>query len=314
MTSTQGGEGEFIRGFFRHLAANGCEAVALHGWRHGFDDVSSDVDLAVDDRVFSRMPSLMHDYCGARGWRLVQLFPHEDTSIYGICVHGEQARRVVAFDICSDYQKDGVVYLTASEIMGQREVLPWGGWRLKPDMEFRYRFCKASAKGKAAASLLEDSMNCGEAELEAVAGWLRREWQVTAGAEALRADPGPVLEEFRRQADRRRSHWRPRSWLRWAARVFRPSGLVVEWRDAPAPEWLRDLGHSCFRRFHEADWSGRMIHDLVRSTLCVCPAAPGWVRRSPGLFLSHPSGPGPLVDFLARRIERRFGLVPRIPS
>lgn len=310
ITNDGHGEGEFIRGFFRHVDAKAGKIAALHGWRKAFDDAASDVDLVVDAATFGRLPSLMAGYCEEHGWRLIQLFPHEDTALYGICVNSGDPRRVVALDVCSDYQRNGVVYLGVEELLEDRIALDWGGWCLPPGHEFRYRFAKAAAKGKAAESLAEDLDHCPDEGLLEACSWLSGEWRITVRPEDLRRNARAALAEFAAAARRRQPGFRPRTWARWFGRFLNPTGLVVEWpgvgADDPAKQWARESGARYFRRGKATNWSPRLLGDVARSSLIVCPRVPAWLKNRQGIFLSGPVSDEQLVDHLAQRLRSRL--------
>ncbi|MCU0750854.1 MAG: hypothetical protein MUF13_15050, partial [Akkermansiaceae bacterium] len=274
------------------------------------DDAASDVDLAVDAGTFERLPDLMCGYCEKKGWRLVQLFPHEDTALYGICVSGKDPRRVVALDVCSDYQRDGVLYIGERELLEARELLDWGGWRLPAEIEFRYRFSKAAAKGKAPESLREDLAWCPDEALIGACRWLAGEWRMEVTPEELRRDAGPALGAFAAAARQRRLWFRPRSWVRWCRRLLRPSGLIVEWGDdgekAERKQWAEEMGTRYFRRGRSASWSIRLLREVARSSLLVCPRVPSWLKQRSDVFLQGPIDDASLVDHLAKRLRSRL--------
>jgi hypothetical protein len=152
MTDSQTRSAAFVRGFFSFLESRQVRSAVLHGGADGFERELSDVDFVVDGGTFPQLPARIDEYCAQAGWLLCQVLRHETTAAYFVCSAVDDPACSVALDACSDYQRNGSVFLRAETFLQNRQALAWGGHRLSPANELRYRFCKAAAKNKPATT------------------------------------------------------------------------------------------------------------------------------------------------------------------
>ena len=274
--------GAFVRGFFLFLEERGIAAAVLHGWQGDFEGGLSDVDFVIDERGFGELVGLVNTWCQRQGWLLCQVLRHETTAAYCVCAAAADPLAVVALDACSDYQRNGLDYLTQTELLTDRIPLAWGGFRLSDQMELRYRFAKAAAKRKDGGDSAAEFANYSAANRRDCEEWLGQRWGIAlSGWDArglsdsirvLRRSPGSAPLRF---AGR---------WLvKLAARMFRPAGLVVVAGARPSAEVARlaeIFGHLYFRRVERAErWRMGQVVAIYRSTLVLVEQMPGWVRR-----------------------------------
>jgi hypothetical protein len=170
---------EFVRGYFVHLEANGIPAASLHGWEDAFEGEISDVDYVMEAAAFRKVAATVDGYCAKKGWRLCQVLRHEDTAAFCVCSAIDDPACVVALDACSDYRRSGRLLLAATDLLHDRKALDWEGFRLSAQMEFRYRFIKAAAKGKRAEEVLPDMLAMGDEARHGFADWLRSSWNIS---------------------------------------------------------------------------------------------------------------------------------------
>lgn len=264
-----------MRGFFSFLESRQLRAAVLHGGEDGFERELSDVDFMVDDRTFSQLPDLIDAYCTQAGWQLCQMLRHETTAAYFVCSGIEDPACAVALDACSDYQRNGTVFLPVEAMLDHREPLAWGGYALSPANELRYRFAKAAAKSKESASCAGEFANYPEAARHECAAWINEQWGISLKSWSS-TNLTTALTKLRQQSNQRPSLLQAGAIGRILSRILRPTGLiVVTGRDnlETASAQLECIfGHLYFRRFRQADCF-RLAHlkDLIASTLIVIP-------------------------------------------
>ncbi|MEO5917128.1 MAG: hypothetical protein ABIS50_23060 [Luteolibacter sp.] len=273
---------EFARGFFNFLQSKGVPSAILHGGGDGFENPLSDVDFAVAGNVWGNLTRLIHEYCGGAGWRLCQVLRHEPTAAYHVCSAIDDPACAVALDACSDYQRNGTVYLTASELLEERKPYLWGGFSLTPEKELCYRFAKAAAKSKEVAGVAEEFARYPEPARKNCETWLAKHWGIIlAGWDPEDLKTG--LGDLRRRSNRRPPVFNADSFARIVSRILSPSGMIVVTGGGDFDEISRELeatfGHLYFRRFLKVDrWKPALIKGLVASTVIVVPEMPGIVE------------------------------------
>ncbi|MES2659809.1 MAG: hypothetical protein V4689_14415 [Verrucomicrobiota bacterium] len=275
MTDSRSKAATFVRGFFTFLEARGLRAAVLHGGSDGFERTLSDVDFVVDRDSFPELASIVHEYCRQSGWQLCQVLRHETTAAYFVCSATDAPSCAVALDACSDYQRNGSVFLTADSLLRERERLPWGGFALPPATELRYRFAKAAAKNKDAAESAEEFELYPEPVRDDCKTWLLQEWGIPL-ADWIAAPLGEALRRLRDRSNSRPSLLQRGSLRRVASRILQPAGMVVVTDphefDAIASRLQRDFGHLYFRHYEQpGHWRFGMFKRLARSTLVVLP-------------------------------------------
>lgn len=277
---------DFVRGFFISLDHGEIRNAILHGAAGGFEKKLSDVDFVVARDTFQSLPGLIANYCARTGWRLCQILRHETTASYFVCSAIDDPACVVALDACSDYQRNGTVFLDAETLLGNRKPLPWGGYGLSPTNELRYRFVKAAVKRKdVGAAALEFAAYQDDIRRECSA-WLAQDWNVSVNS----WNPDDLTvpqEQLRSNSKSRPSLVQAGTLGRIVSRSLHPTGLVViaANQDFETTAALLDsvFGHLYFRRFKRARiWNASMIKDLIASTLIIVPNLGGaWLKAIP---------------------------------
>jgi hypothetical protein len=269
---------DFVLGFFIYLESQQVRAAVLHGGEDGFERELSDVDFVVSKNDFKKIPSLIDSYCNKSRWRLCQILRHETTAAYFVCSAEDDPACAVALDACSDYQRNGTVFLTAEILLENREPLKWGGYCLSPAYELRYRFAKAAAKKKNAAITAIEFAKYPENIRYDCAAWLHDNWNIVLKSWDA-AVLAPALGNFRAKSNQRPSLLQKGALDRIFSRILRPTGLilVVGHHDfqTSADRFGNIFGHLYFRRFLKAEkFSVLFLKDLIASTLIVVPQLP----------------------------------------
>lgn len=303
----------FVRDFFRFLDARGIRAVVLHGGGDGFERDLSDVDFAIEPARFSRLPALVADHCAASGWRLCQILRHETTAAYCVCSAADDPSCAVALDACSDYQRNGTVFLPAAALLEERVILPWGGHALPPATELRYRFAKAAAKSKDPAASAREFATYTDEDRHACADWLSTTWNLSLPSWDA-ATLAPVLEALRACSRDRPALTQSGALARVFSRIVNPSGLIVitgrKHHDDLATRLEQVFGHLYFRRTRKAPrWRPALFKDLVSSTLILLPElSTPWAKLIPGdciLRLDSSEAPEPILERIAVHLQAR---------
>jgi hypothetical protein len=265
----------FVRGWFIFLEERGIRSSVLHGGADGFEHDLSDVDFTVDPLAFGDLPSLIEEYCGLTGWQLCQILRHETTAAFCVCSAMDDPACAVALDACSDYQRNGTLFLTAESLLKNRNLLPWGGYCLAPATELCYRFAKAAAKSKDTAASADEFATYPEDVRRDCATWLEAQWGIfpkSWDAAVLASS----LTRMREKSNLRPSLTQSGALDRIASRIHHPTGLIVivgrDDSDAIATSLEQVFGHLYFRRIRKAGrWQPAMLKDLVASTLIILP-------------------------------------------
>lgn len=266
---------EFIREFFIGLENGGYHCALLHGGIRGFNHEVSDVDFVVTSETYANLPRLIRDHCAANGWLLCQILRHETTAAYFVCSDREDPTRSVALDACSDYQRNGTLFLTADELLDNRQALPWGGHGLSAHMELRYRFAKAAAKKKDCQPAAVEFVAYPDESRRECEAWLTERWGISLPSWESQ-DISAAFAMIRGKSNSRPSLTQPGSAKRILSRIMRPSGLIVVTGDSDfgknADLLKSKFGKLHFRHFRkEKKWQASLLKGLVTSTLIVLP-------------------------------------------
>ena len=298
-----------MRGFFTFLASRRVRCAVLHGGEDGFERELSDVDFVVDHQTFPRLPALIDAYCTQADWRLCQVLRHETTAAYFVCSANDDPGCAVALDACSDYQRNGTVFLPAEMLLENRQPLAWGGYGLSPTNELRYRFAKAAAKNKDATAAAEEFARYPEEVRRDCAAWLDAHWGASPTSWAA-ADLSPALAKLRAKSNDRPSLLQAGALGRVLSRILRPTGLIVIAGhpdfDATAARLESVFGHLYFRRFKKSQcWQPTLLKDLVASTLIVVPELGAlWSNLLPADCI-HRMAPGEDCQAIAKHLHQR---------
>jgi hypothetical protein len=250
-------------------------AAVLHGGEDGFERELSDVDFVVDRLSFLKLPALIDTYCTKAGWQFCQVLRHETTAAYFVCSANDDPACAVALDACSDYQRNGTLFLSAEDLLENLISLPWGGYGLTPTTELRYRFAKAAAKNKDTLAASSEFARYPEESRRDCASWLKENWGISSVSWSP-ADLSPALAKFRGNSNQRPSILQSGAFARILSRILLPTGLVVIAGhtdfEATAARLESVFAHLYFRRTRKAArWQPAMPKDLIASTLIVIP-------------------------------------------
>jgi hypothetical protein len=273
----------FVKGFFNYLDHQQVRTAILHGWQGEFEGEISDIDFVVDQASFDKLPSLVRNWCQSQGWRLCQIFRHEPTAAYYICVSASNPLQGVALDACADYQRNGTVLITAEDLLNRRIALNWGGYRLANGTELQYRFAKAAAKSKLTEACALEFAGYSDADRAETAGWLERCWQIVLKS----WEPAALedaFEQLRKKSNDRPSLLSVSSIRRIIERVLNPTGMIVitgsDKHSGLATNLAHQLGKLYFRRAKIAEgWNISLVPDLVMSTMVILPNLTSPTRR-----------------------------------
>ncbi len=295
MTSDNLMIGSFVRGYFSWLEKQQIPAAVLHDWEGDFEDEISDVDYVIEARSFPLITKLVHDYCNTVGWQVNQVLRHENTAAFCVCSPLAHPKCVVALDACSDYQRNGFVFFRAAELLEGRLPLDWGGYRLSPANEFRYRFVKAAAKDKVADQVIPQLLAMDFDSREGFADWMLTRWNIQLRGWDVIALRG-CLTELKRHCGPAMNRLRLAHLRRLSRRCLKPDGLLLVITQGD-PEWLREIT-DCYSRLYfrrciqvrRATARNRL--DLIRSTLVIAESTtPGFmIGLDPDSVLRVPGG------------------------
>lgn len=305
--------GTFVRGFFAFLGTRGIRTVVLHGGESGFDHELSDVDFAVDHASFTILPALIREHCERSGWRLCQILRHETTAAYFVCSATDDPSCAVALDACSDYQRNGTVYLAVEELLANRRLMHWGGYEPDAGAMLRYRFAKAAAKNKSAREAVLEFGTYSPEDRAECSRWLDSAW----GIRLTEWDGHSVAVAFSQM--RGRSQRRPPlvaggAWRRVLKRLLQPTGMVVvtgnESHAHRSALFAPVFGQLYFRRVVVASsFRLTMFRDLAASTLIILPSLGKFAAHFVPGSCKHTVDPGSeghdALDGLAQTLAAR---------
>ncbi|MGJ8642777.1 MAG: hypothetical protein ACSHX9_05170 [Luteolibacter sp.] len=299
----------FIRGFFVSLEQHGRRSAVLHGGENGFEHEISDVDFAVDAETFTELHHLIRDHCAASGWLLCQILRHETTAAYFVCSDKEDPARSVALDACSDYQRNGTLFLTAHELLENRRPLPWGGHGLSPHMELRYRFTKAAAKKKDSGSAAVEFAIYPDESRQQCEAWLTKRWCISLESWES-SDLAKAFALIRDKSNSRPSMLQPGAASRILSRIIHPTGLIVvtgdEDFDTKADLLKSGFGKLHFRHFRkEKKWQIAFLKELITSTLIILPQLSSFWRKILPAVCVHTLDPASPANDLAEWLHHR---------
>lgn len=303
----EGDAGAFVRGYFLTLEKLGVPAAALHGWQDGFSDELSDVDFAISQNGFSRLVKDLVAYTQECDWQLCQVLRHESTAAFCVCSWNEDPSRVVALDACSDYRRLERILIGIDELLGNRQKLDWGGYRLSESMELRYRFTKAAVKDKQSAVLASELAEySSEARME-LDTWLQTRWGIKIdgwnapqqaeawkqlGALTLKGKKSGGVGSLRR--------------IVW--RITRPTGLIVTNINMEQDAAIIGAFNRLYFRRNETlkNFKAGGIKKLLVSTLLRCHSMGGMWKRLLGHDLWLEAAPDESPKRLIRRIAKHL--------
>ena len=222
MTTNQSKIAEFVRGFFKFIESQQVHSAILHAGADGFDRELSDVDFVVAQQNFQKLPTLINEYCTKVEWRLCQVLRHETTAAYFVCSATDDPSCAVALDACSDYQRNGTVFLSDRMLLENRQALAWGGYGLSAANELLYRFAKAAAKNKDATKAAEEFARYPKEIRRHCAEWLKTKWGISPHSWDV-TDLAMALTQLRAKSNPRPSLTQSGSLGRILTRILHPT-------------------------------------------------------------------------------------------
>ncbi|MFN6017131.1 MAG: hypothetical protein ACK49N_06105 [Verrucomicrobiota bacterium] len=310
MTTNQTQTAEFVRGFFKFLESKQVRSATLHGGEDGFARELSDVDFVVAHENFQKLPALIDEYCTKVGWLLCQVLRHETTAAYYVCSATDDPSCTVALDACSDYQRNGTVFLSEKMLLENRQPLTWGGYGLSAGNELLYRFAKAAAKNKDETKTAEEFARYPEEIRRDCTEWLKTHWDISPQSWNA-TDLAPALAQLRAKSNTRPSLTQSGSLRRIASRIQHPTGLIVivgrEDFEAIATRIEKVFGHLYFRRLLKAArWQPSLLRELVASTLIILPEISAlWAKLIPADCI-HRLDPTQIIDSQCRDLAKHL--------
>lgn len=287
--------GKWVTQFFVSLDDKVRYAI-IHGYENGFGSGISDVDLAISADGLREFLDLLREYSEATGWAVAQVFQHEVTAWYVVCVNPNDPREFAALDICTDYRVRGHLVLTANELLANRCKAAWGGWQCDNHTKFSYCIAKAAAKKKSVESILqrERLIECSGSYVKK---WLLDTW----GVELARWEKCEVSNALRILNTQFASQkWSLGEIGRLLSRLIRPAGYYW-WGGYAELKVLSGL----FRREERADdvrFLG-VFPGLLGSTLWIGPTEN---RFAKWLNCSGNGAAVNVIQFLEKRTQRRW--------
>lgn len=235
-----------VQALFDFFERDGVDYCVVGDTRAYPQEITSDIDMVVSRAAFADIVRTIARFCRAHDAQLVQLIQHEQTAVYFVLAwHTETgAARFIAPDICSDYFRHGRRFLSAEELLTQRELAGEDLGSIKafyvppPSMRFIYYLLKKIDKQELTARHGDYLSSQWRENARGARDQISRFWRASEDAQLLAhaaatnqwAAVGKALPRLRR-ALRRATPLAP-TWLfsecrRGVARVLRPTGLVL---------------------------------------------------------------------------------------
>lgn len=239
---------EVARETFRGLAEEDVPCVILH---HFDFEEGGDIDFCADVSGLEVFSGALKRVLENQGWKVVQVFAHEQSGAYVVCRDSAEGGRYLLFDYCEDYRIRGHKILSRSEMLEDFKCLEWGGRGSNGFIELAYRFSKAAVKRKNASVITHELRylwGCHGVQLDS---WLRGRW----GLEVRVWDESSVA----RVLDQLRGRLKKRNWsiaelVLKIKRVFKPRGLWVECPDGRQAAMIGEV-KPCFRSVRQGSSS-----------------------------------------------------------
>lgn len=139
-----------LLGYFESKNAN-------YVWIHDQDSISiGDIDLAVTRELFNQIDQLILSFASDNSFKVIQVLQHEYCAKYFVLIRLiEEEVEYLIPDICSDYVRDGRIFIKAEEFINQR-IYKDGYYKCTPSIEAEYIFIKHVMKNKWSAKQLDN--------------------------------------------------------------------------------------------------------------------------------------------------------------
>ncbi len=111
------------------------------------ENIYSDIDIIIPKEFFSTFWSFMKDMA-AKEIQWVQVISHEFTAYYSVVSLSDgKKHHLLKPDVCSDYYRNGHLFLEAKYLLSERVFNAKGFYQLAPEKEFVYYLLKKIDKG-----------------------------------------------------------------------------------------------------------------------------------------------------------------------
>ena len=231
---------------FRFLERNGIAYCVVGDARAYPEAIASDVDIVVEQKVFSTVPRLVARFAREFGVHVVQWIRHEQTASYFVLAWAGDSGGIdfLALDFCGDYYRGGRRLLAADEILAQcgpatdRRGREQGFQVPAARMQFIYYLLKKVDKRELDHAHGEYLSDLWHADPDGALSWIGRYWPDVDDAELIsRAAEDNEWSLVRGLLPRLRRALRRSAPLSAAAalgelkrrveRVLRPTGMTV---------------------------------------------------------------------------------------
>ncbi len=123
----------------------------LLGAADSYPNVLGDIDISISRESFKSIDSIVQNFCTQHRLLLIQKLVHESTGYYYVLSHFNAEDNSFAFidiDFCSDYMRSGRLYITAEQLMANRQLdTKHQYWKGNDTYSFLYYFIKKLDKG-----------------------------------------------------------------------------------------------------------------------------------------------------------------------
>ena len=231
---------------FDFLEREGVDYCVVGDTRTYPQEIASDIDIVVSRAAFAGIARTIARFCRTQEVQLVQLIQHEQTAVYFVLAwHNEAGEaRFLSPDICSDYFRGGRRFLSAEDLLAQRELAGEDQGSIKgfyvpsPSMRFIYYLLKKIDKQDLGERHGDYLSNQWHEDAGGARDQISRFWRVAGDAELLAHAAAsnrwaavhealPRLRRSLRRAVPLLLSCVPGECQRCAARVLRPTGLVL---------------------------------------------------------------------------------------
>lgn len=111
------------------------------------EEIHSDIDIIIESENFEEFWAFMRKIQN-EGIEWIQVISHEFTAHYCIVTLSDgNKHHMIKPDVCSDYYREGTLFLEANYLLTNRLFNPKGFYQLAPDREFIYYLLKKIDKG-----------------------------------------------------------------------------------------------------------------------------------------------------------------------
>jgi len=232
--------------FFRFLDESAIHSCVVGPHDSIPDNITGDVDVVIYGSKFHKIATYLCDFCPEQRLFLVQHLQHEQTAHYFVVVSSDRSYdpEFLKIDICSDYLRNGRLFLSANEILeacvpAVDAIGEEKGFKVAaPPLEFAYYLLKKIDKqfldddqGSHLSTVWKMDPNAGSAQIERFwsgqdAALLRKAAEDNDWAPVRRALPR-LQRSLHRNLTRTTITALAQEFARKVRRVVQPTGLHV---------------------------------------------------------------------------------------